>query len=620
MNVNACHADCEFLSDIAKVFLTSRMTKLRLYVCTALLLTSCINGYSQYHLTVSLVDKDSLFNQKNLGLSAEFKDRVACAEYVYRIPALLQSKGFTAASLDSMHYDSTRAFIRLYLGDMFKVSHINTSKADGVILNSSGWNDKKFSGKSLNFHSVELAQQQVLNYLENNGYPFAKISLDSISLDNAIFSANLRIEKGPLYKIDSIRVYGAAKISNDFLQRYLNIQDGSIYKKEKLEAISRRIRELPYLMEENHWNLTLLGTGSVLNLYLKPRKSSQVDILVGFLPNNNQLTSQKLLVTGEATVNLKNALGSGESIGLNWQQIQVKSPRLNLYFQQPYIFKSPFGLNLLFDLFKKDSSYLNINGVLGIQYSVSATHTGTVFIQGTSSNLLTVDTLQVIATRQLPAQADVSSVSLGITYEFNNTNYRFNPLRGNEFLFTGTAGTKKIKKNNTIEKLVDPSDSAFSFNSLYDTLNLNSYQFRLKLIVAHYFQLSRASTLRLAANAAVFQSPNSFRNELYQIGGYKLLRGFDEESIFAAQYAVGSLEYRYLIAQNSFLFGFVDAGWAKNDVPGYKLDNTYLGLGLGLAFETKAGIFNISYAVGKRNDAELSLRQAKIHLGYVNFF
>src|SRR4029077_9463491 len=129
------------------------------------------------------------------------------------------------------------------------------------------------------------------------------------------------------------------------MQRYLNIPNGSIYRKEKLQIISKKIMELPYVQEEHSWSLTLLGTGSILNLYLKPKKSSQIDVLVGFLPNNDQLTSSKLLVTGEATVNLKNPFGGGESLGLNWQQLQVKSPRLNLYFQQPYLFKSPFGIN-----------------------------------------------------------------------------------------------------------------------------------------------------------------------------------------------------------------------------------------------------------------------------------
>ncbi len=88
----------------------------------------------------------------------------------------------------------------------------------------------------------------------------------------------------------------------------------------------------------------------------------------------------------------------------------------------------------------------------------------------------------------------------------------------------------------------------------------------------------------------------------------------------ASQYAVTSLEFRYLIGMNSFLFSFVDGGWAKNEVPGYAINNLYLGIGLGLAFETKAGIFNMSYAVGKTGNNPFEFSQAKIHLGYVNFF
>ena len=46
----------------------------------------------------------------------------------------------------------------------------------------------------------------------------------------------------------------------------------------------------------------------------------------------------------------------------------------------------------------------------------------------------------------------------------------------------------------------------------------------------------------------------------------------------------------------------------------------FIGAGLGMAFETKAGIFNITFAAGKRDDQKLNVRQSKIHLGYVNYF
>jgi hemolysin activation/secretion protein len=149
---------------------------------------------------------------------------------------------------------------------------------------------------------------------------------------------------------------------------------------------------------------------------------------------------------------------------------------------------------------------------------------------------------------------------------------------------------------------------------------LKTYQFRVRAKAARYFPLSRASTLKTAINGGWFQSPSIFRNELFQIGGYKLLRGFDEESIFSSAFGVATAEYRYLIGQNSFLSAFVDYGVSQNNSLSTKISNTFLGAGLGMAFETKAGIFNITYAAGKRDDQKFNLRQSKIHLGYVNYF
>jgi outer membrane protein assembly factor BamA len=600
-----------------------RSTNVRRYtrILAGLLLLIATSGRAQYPLHILSVDKDSIFIGKQLGLTSTFRSKDACLEYIYTLPPLLQGKGYLSASLDSVGSDSVSTTIRLYLGNIYHWAKIDVSGVDLALLSAVAWNDRSFTHRLVDFKRFQARQKQLVNYLEDNGYPFGKVSLDSVRIsDNGEVSAKLKVEKGPLYHIDSIRLYGTAKISNEFMQRYLNLPNGCVYKREKLDAISKKILELPFVQELQPWTLTMLGTGSVVNLYLKPKKSSQINALVGFLPSSDPELGNKVLITGEATINLKNALGNGESIGVNWQQLQAGSPRLNLAFQQPYLFNSPFGLNASFDLFKQDSSYINVNLLLGVQYALSAHQTGSVFIKDMISSLLNVDTLQVIASHALPSEADIRSISLGVAYEFNNTDYRFNPRRGNELQLTGSVGTKTIKENPQIIKLQDPNDSGFSFASLYDTVKLSSYQFLLKAAGAHYFTISRSSALKLGFNAGVFNSPTSYRNELFRLGGYKLLRGFDEESILASHYAVGTLEYRYLIGLNSFLFTFLDGGWAKNNVPGYSLNNTFLGFGLGLAFETKAGIFNISYALGKRDDTNLNFHDAKIHLGYVSFF
>ena len=579
-------------------------------------------GQTIYTLNAKCIDKTPEFLKNEIGLQTEFPSRPVCIDYVNKLPSLLQAKGFVNASLDSIFFDTASAKVVLYIGQQYKWAHISIASADPQILAVSGWNGKLFSNKPINFDQLKGFQENMLIHLENNGYPFAKIYLDSINLIEDSVNASLIIDKGPFYKIDSIRVYGNAKISNTFLQHYLDIPNGSVYNREKLLRISKKIRELSFLEEEQPSNMSLLGTGSVLNLYLKQRRSSQVNAIIGFLPNNDQLSSKKLLVTGEANINLQNAFGSGEALGLNWQQLQVKSPRLNIFYRHPYLFNSPLGVDFSFDMLRKDSSYLNINLNLGARYVLSESQSGKIFLQHLQTIVSQggINEAQVIATKTLPDIADVSSLGLGVEFEKNKTNYKFNPRSGYLFNVGGSGGTKKIKKNNQILELEDPSDPSFDFDGLYDTVKLKSYQLRLLGTIAKYFPIGKQGTVKTAISGGTILSDNIYRNELFQVGGYKLLRGFDEESEYLSQYVVGTLEYRYLIGLNSFFFGFVDGGWGRNNSHSSKYTHTYIGTGLGLALETKAGVFNLAWAVGKRDDTQFNLRQSKIHFGFINYF
>ncbi len=573
---------------------------------------------NKYHLIINYIDKDSSFNPLSLKLQASFSTRSQCMDYVIKIPAVLNMKGYPAASIDAAIYDTTFARVQLFLGKQLQLVQLRTENIEKKALDISGFSDKVFINNPFNIAQLQVIKERILNYYERNGYPFAGVFLDSIQLSADAMNATLMVIKGPLYHIDSIRVKGKLKISNGFLQRYLGIPNGSIYNKDKLDQVSKRLLELPYLQEQQPSELMMLGRGSILDVYLAPKKNSQVNFLIGFLPANSQ--TNKLQLTGDVNLNLRNALGTGETILLNWQQLQINSPRINLGFQQPYIFKSAFGFDFAFDLFKKDSTFLQLNAQMGIQYLLSARQSGKIFFQNQSTFLLGsgVDTNLIKATRQLPPNIDVRSVNVGLDYELNTTNYRFNPITGNEFRLVGSVGIKTISQNNEIIGLKDPS---FNFSSLYDSIKQRSYQLRVKLTAAHYFPVGKRSAFKTVFNGGVFGSQQIFRNELFQIGGYKLLRGFDEESIYATQYGVITLEYRNLVGLNSYLFTFMDAGWVKSKYQSVNLSNQLVSAGLGLVFETKAGLLNMNFAVGKRNDLKFDLRQSsKIHFGYINYF
>ena len=575
----------------------------------------------KYTVQYFLSGKDTLYKLQQLDLKSVFDTRQNAEIYLNSIPVTLLGKGFPTASVDSIIYDSLTSRVVLYLGEQYKWVQINTDSIDQDVLYNTGWHEKQFDNKKIDFSRLQFQQEKILNYYENSGYPFAEVSLENIEISGDKIKGDLRVKKGILYHIDSIRIIGNVKIKNLFLQHYLGITNGSIYNNQKLKQVSKLIQELPFLQEHQPWNITMLGSGATLNLYLQPKRSSQINVLIGFLPGNS--ITGKSQLTADVHLDLNNALGAGENILLNWQQLQPQSPRLNLGYTHPYIFNSNFGINFSFDLLKRDSSYLQLNSVLALQYIISSSQTFKIFYQNENSYLLSggVDTTQVIYTKTLPANIDVSSGNIGVGYQFINTNYRINPRKGNEFEITASAGIKKTSKNNDIVNLKDPADPAFDFNSLYDSIKLKTYRFKVVTSAAHYFPFGKNNTLKTAVNFGILQTPQIFRNELFQIGGYKILRGFDEESIYANQYAVFTAEYRYLVGINSYFFGFSDAGVTKTKYNTTHFSNSFISVGAGMAFETKFGLLNLSYALGKRNDVKFDIRNSsKIHFGYINYF
>jgi outer membrane protein assembly factor BamA len=569
-------------------------------------------------LIIDIIDKDSSFHFEELKLQTSFNSKSDALYYINKLPSLLAEKGYPAASVDSFITADLNFRALIYLGIKINRVELNTKGIEADFSDDIPLQKMVQNKKFVDLAQLENLKQKIISYYEDKGYPFTSVYLDSIRFSEDIMMANLKIEKESIYYIDSIRVLGKANISRQFLEKYLGIPKHSVYNKSKLIQVDKRMLELPFLSSRQPSDLTMLGSGALLNLYLQPKKSSQFNFLVGFLPTASN--TGKVQLTGDVNLDLRNMLGGGERFLLKWQQLQPQSPRLNLGYNKPYIFNTSFGFDGLFDLFKKDSNFLQLNARVGLQYVGSGIRSGKIFVQWQNTTLLSggVDTLQIKAKRSLPPNIDVSAVNMGIEYSLNTTDYRLNPRSGSELTINTAVGIKTIKKNNDIVNIKDP---AFDFKSLYDSLKLKNFQFRLRVNAAHYFPVGKSATIKTAIQAGLYKSPFVFRNELFQIGGYNLLRGFDEEGIFATQFGVLTTEYRFLLALNSYLSFFMDAGLTKNKYQQVNANNRFLGGGVGFVYETKSGLLNFSIAVGSRNDLGFDIRRAtKIHFGYINYF
>jgi outer membrane protein assembly factor BamA len=576
-----------------------------LFVLIGATLTSYANNFS--NLPIRFNSKNN--QQSELLLTFEKKINKSKLDSLTLIPALktieaeLKSKGFLTASYDSVVYSSAEIIVYWSLGKQSSFSSINIKKDEQDLLSNLGYRTDK---AIFNPDYYTKLMNALVKWGCNNGYPFALARLENVQLNNdsSDFTADLLFDKGPSYQLDTVMIKGNAKLNQNYFLNYLDVSKGDIFNESKLNKWTFRIKEIPFVSEVRPYEIEYSDSTYHPVFYLQNKKASMLNGIIGFQSDNTK--SGKVYLTGDVKIKLMNVFGRAELIDFNWNNPQPRTQDLKIKINYPFIFDLPFGLEGEFSLFKKDTLWFEVNRQLGIQYLVNGNNSVKVFAGKKTNNLISVEPYQNQIT--LPDVADVQLINYGLGFQWQNLDYRFNPTNGYDINITGTAGQRTIKKN-------------IKFPDVwYDSLNLKSNQYRFDLNADYYFPLGKSSVLNFGTAASHIQGEKYFANELIRFGGLKTLRGFNETSFSASSLLMGKIEYRLLLEQNSFLFMFFNQAFYEDKSKTVIFSDHPYGLGTGINFETKAGIFSFTYAVGSLQDEALSFKDAKIHFGLVNLF
>jgi len=514
----------------------------------------------------------------------------------------LSSLSFLTNSADSIIVDSSNFVAYFHLGKQYKWTSLRTQTIDEGVLSKIGFRDKLYNNKPFNQKQLHNFYEKVIAFYENNGYPFASIRLDSVVVEHNTLSGLVHIEKNNLYKIDSVIIKGTATVSDQYIKNYIRIKENDLYNESAVRKMSTRIKELPFVAEVQPPKIYFNEKNAKIVMLLKKKNASRFNGILGIVPDENG----KVRLNGDVKLNLMNSFRKVEEIGFNWRAIQNNAQDLKLNLVYPFLLNSPFGLDYSFNLYKKDSTYIDIFNKIGVRYILKGNNYFSLFYHNKTSNLLTQTGFSSLTV--LPSFADISTQLYGIGVYNANLDYRLNPRKGYEIDIKGSLGNKKIRKNAQINE------------QLYDGLNLNSTLYTFNSDLALYIPLKKRSVIKLGVQTGYTFNENLFDNELLRIGGLKTLRGVDEEAIFASFYSIQTLEYRFLLEQNSFLYLFTDAAYYEKKTKDNFLSDRPYSFGLGISFETNAGIFSVSYAIGKQFDNPVQFRSAKIHFGFISFF
>ena len=544
--------------------------------------------------------------KENLNKKINYKqkhiDTVQVTLEINKVVKQLHKQSYLTASANEIIWSQEGASCEVDVGKPYQWAVLKKGNLSEDLLKKVDFKEKLYKGKRFHYLDFVALEDKILREAENNGYPFASIELDSLKIENEQIEADLLFIPGVKIYFDSIGVIGKAQVSRNFLKNYLQIKEGELFDQSRIDKINPLLSKLNIVHVKREPEIRFINGKAYVYLFLEQKKTTSIDGIAGL--QQDKIDQDKILLTGEFNLSLRNILHSGKRGEIHWKKLNRNTSSLESSYFQPAIFGSPIEFYTWFNFLNQDTTYLAINPRVGFKYNFIKWGSLGFFYELLDTRLQ--DTSIFSRTTVLPSFADSKLRSYGLSYEWSNLDNYFLPRKGLLIKTEFSVGSKELN-------MVLPK-------KLYEGVALNTIQYSGKGKIEYHLPISQNMVLLQKVTGAWIDNDRLFINDLYRIGGINSLRGFREFSFFASKYAIETMELRLFTEEMSYFMVFVDYGHYLTEVEGAYERNFPLGFGGGISFATRAGIFNMVYALGKESNSTINFNNSIVNFGLTSRF
>jgi len=561
---------------------------LRVVEYGVVLLSVLIFGSVLYGQSNKLVQLyiDSVLVQKRY-MKTSYKDSVSMYNDINIVTDKFRTKGYVGASLDSVILLADTAKVYLYRGRQFRWRNYSEN-IEGERANVRRFRIKRDS--FINWSNFEQYRQRSLKWYVNNGYPFCNIHTDSVVIDTAFIQAKLIIDPGKRFVYGKTVIKGGAKISESYIDKYLQIEKGKLFNYDDILSIKDKIQLLRFVEKIKDSEIEFEDGEVVKYIYVKPRRTNSFSGILGVNTDKG-----KVDITGELLLDLRNVFKSGEHLNLEWKRLTGSSQDLKVSIDIPFVLYR-IGVGAKLDFYKQDSSYIYVNPEVSLRFNLKGQDNIRLIYSYENTYPLELEDATINSNR-----ATITKNMYGVSFTKNSLGNRVGAYNGLFFNTEVLVGNRNYEKD-------DVSESGTFFK----------LSWRGKYIKPLY----RSFNIQLRSSGGVMKSFGSSEdladNELFFVGGTTTVRGFVENSFRASEFAVFTLQPEYQLGGGTAVYLFADGAYI-NDYSVYK-SITAFGLGLGFRWIMNGGLLNASYALGTTKDVPLEFRTAKVHVSYTVIF
>ncbi len=409
----------------------------------------------------------------------------------------------------------------------------------------------------------------VAEYYADNGFLFADVKLDSLQAINEQITAFIKIDEGKFCRFTEYKFKGNKTTRNETLVRISRLAKIRNVTPTILQQAENNIRQKRYIK-----NCELIPLDH--NKLLFQVEEDRMSLISGILGYDNSKEGNNR-ITGWIDLEFMNLYGTDRSLSLNWQHLSTDVSSIELKYHESGISRYPVNADLLVYRQEVDSTYIRSKFESEIYYYDLYNRYGLFF-----------GIEDIFPGSRKPAIIERSTFNkLGVLWDMTDLDNILNP----------TSGTQSLLKYYYI------------FNSV-EKKNISKQAIEVKW--AKYFDVGKQFVLAFDVNANVIENKQLTEFEVYELGGAKSLRGFNENVFSGYRVGWSDIELRYLFGRNSRLFAFSAYGYVENLI--YKYSDLF-SFGFGLRTQTKIGLLGIDYGLGIQDGEMRNPLDGIIHIG-----
>jgi len=446
--------------------------------------------------------------------------------------------------------------------------------------------------------------ENLLSYLENHGYPFAQIEIDSLNFQKEqqgkilAIKFFLKISPGQKVYLDEIHISGNNLTKKNVILREARLKIGSLFRQNQISRLPERLMKTGFFTAVGEPKIAIdeKGKGHLL-IDVTEGNPNQLNAVIGYTPAATP--EEKGYFTGLIDIAFKNLLGTGRVLETYWQKKDRHSQELRFHYVERWAFGYPVHAGFGFEQTIRDTTYVRRN--IGVDFDVPFSDLLTIHSHFGKESILPDSLGQILFT--LP-RSNSNLVRIGFTYDSRENPW--NPAQG---LFYQTRYEFARKKISSLPaSITDSTNFAGTFRrdkiEMDAELFVPTFRYQTILCGIHGRQVkSKEEKLSVA--------------DLYRLGGTNTLRGYREDEFLGERLAWLNLEYRYLLGPRSRAFLFFDAGYIMRTKEDDNIsEQTKFSYGFGFRIETRLGIIGIDYGIGQGR----GLAGGLVHIGLMNKF